>query len=873
MANLSLFGSLNTALMGVYTHKLAMNVVGHNIANASTEGYSRQRPMIVTTHPLTIQLGNVLTIGTGSMVKDIQRVRDLFLDLQYRQVTNRYSYFDTTFSNLHYIEQLLTGTTDSGITSLYDNFLSTAEEVITDPTNVAAKREFITSAQQMVTNMKDLYKRLQELREDINQEINQTVDKINSLVERLAKLNEQIRIALALKSTPNDLLDERDRILDELSQYANISHYETKDGQTILMLGDQVVLSGSVQTQIRALERPYAKGFYELFVGDSRVSIADGKLKALLDLRDNTVVKYMSYLDEFALTLTDKLNLIHREGFDASGKISGLNLFNPITPLRSAEDPALYRILSSRKIMNGPIYYTTGLTGYSNQSQLESITFVSGGSLTLFDGTDYQTVDVANGSTVNDLISSLSTTWFSLQIGEHSPTAGSTSYRLYFDSSINLRDALIIDTGNILTRMGFATKEVQLLTISGFRTISDSDSDLPIVTPGDYTLTFQEKLSDGTEFSETLNLVITEGLEWPDLLPDLMNQINSQLTNIRAAVVNNSLVLIPKSNLEFNNDRVSITDSGGFLVQAKTTKVTYSALALADTLENVFASTTNFDPENGFDLLINNTSIHVDPTTDTLTDFVKKINSANTGVVADLTPHGGFVLRASRSYDFDLRSFNISGPQGLFEALGFVDTNNDPTNFDADWNTLYTLISRNEDFETVRDRLSLSELLTVDRRESYEPYFFVDQWAVTNALLSNAESLAIDIGKTLLNTTWNAINFVPTGASNVEIMNLISSSRYDTLLADGKENFYEFMTGIIAELGVESETASKMKDNTELLRSEIEQARESVKGVSLDEEMANMIKYQHAFSAAARVITAVDEMIGRVIDKLGVVGR
>ncbi|MEJ5230161.1 MAG: flagellar basal body protein, partial [Pseudothermotoga sp.] len=53
MANLSLFGSLNTALMGVYTHKLAMNVVGHNVANASTDGYSRQRPMIVTTHPLT----------------------------------------------------------------------------------------------------------------------------------------------------------------------------------------------------------------------------------------------------------------------------------------------------------------------------------------------------------------------------------------------------------------------------------------------------------------------------------------------------------------------------------------------------------------------------------------------------------------------------------------------------------------------------------------------------------------------------------------------------------------------------------------------------------------------------------------------------
>lgn len=859
MPSLSLFGSLNTALLGIYTHKLAMNVVGHNIANSSTEGYSRQRPVIVTTHPLTVQFSNILTLGTGSQIKDIQRVRDLFLDLQYRQVTNRYTYFETTYSNLHYIEQLLTGTSESGITSLYDYFLSTAEEVITDPTNVAAKREFVTSANQMVTNIKDFYQRLQQLREDINQELFQMVDKVNSLVANLAKLNEQIRIATALKSTPNDLLDERDRILDELSGYANISYYETKDGQTILMFGDQVVLSGSVQTRIRALERPYAKGFYELFVGNSRVTIADGKIKALLDLRDSTIVKYMSYLDEFAITLSDKLNLIHREGFDSTGKISGLNLFNPMTVTRSATDPALYRILGTRKMMNGPIYYSTGLTGYSSSSQLQNITFTSNGELTLFDGLNTTSVSVSSGDTVQDLISNLSGTWLSLNIGQHSPDGVNTAYRLYFDSTIDLRETLIVDNGNILTRMGFKTKGLQLLTIS----------DLSKVESGNYTIQFQETLVDGTKLTETLDLTVNESTT----LNDLANQINSQLSNIRAAIINNSLVLIPNSNLDFNNDRISITDEGGFLVQARANKITYSVLETSETLENIFASTTNFDPTVGFNFTVNNTIIHVDPTVDTLKDFVKKINSANTGIVADLTPRNAIVLRASRSYEFDLRSFNITGPQGLFEALGFIDTNGDPTDFDADWSVNYTLISRNESFQTVRNRLSLSELLTVDKRESYEPYFFVDQWAVSSALLANAESLAVDIGRTLPNATWNAISFLPTGESNTKIIDLISSSRHETLLADGKQSFYEFMTGIIAELGVEAETASNLKDNNELLRNEINQARESVKGVSLDEEMTNMIKYQHAFNAAARVITAVDEMIRRVIDNMGVVGR
>ncbi len=859
MAHLSLFGSLNTALLGVYTHKLAMNVVGHNIANSSTEGYSRQRPVVVTTHPLTVYFSNPLTLGTGSQVKDIQRMRDLFLDLQYRQVSNRYSYFDAIYSNLHYIEQLISGTSDSSINALYDNFLSSVEEVITDPTNVAAKRELVTSADRLVTNIKDLYSRLQQLREDINVQIGQMVQDINSKVANLAKINEQIRIAVALKSTPNDLMDERDRIIDELSKYGNISYYETQDGQTVLMFGDQVILSGSVQTQIRALERPYAKGFYELFAGNSKITVADGKMKALFDLRDAVVVKYMSYLDEFALNLTDKLNLIHREGFDSSGKITGLNFFNTITAAYSKNDVAIYRVLGSRKIINGPVHYATGLTGYSDQSKLENITFTSKGELVLFDGSNSTSISIDSGSTVNDLISQLSATWLSLNTGQHSPDGTNTSYRLYFSSSHNLNDTLVFDAGNVLSRMGFSTKQLELLTIS----------DLSKVESGNYTLSFKETLLDGTQTTETLNLSIDSSTT----LNDLAVQINSQMSNVRASIVNNSLVLIPNSALGFDTTRVDITDQGGFLVQAGAISNTYTVLNPSNTLENVFASATNFDQKTGFDITINNTKIHIDPTVDTIQNLVDKINKASTGVIADLTPHGSFVLRAGRSYEFDLKSFNIAGPQGLFEGLGLIDTNNDPNNFDADWAVTYTLFSKGEDFETVRNRLSLSELLTVDKRESYEPYFFVNQWNVSSALLTNAESLAVDVGIALPNTTWNALKFLPTGRSNIQIMDLISQSRYSYLLADGKENFYEFMTGIIAELGVEAQDSSNMKTNAELLRNEIDQARESVKGVSLDEEMTNMIKYQHAFNAAARVITAIDEMIGRVIDNLGVVGR
>ncbi len=410
MAGLTLFGSLNTALLGVFTHKLAMNVVGHNIANANTDGYSRQRPVIMNTTPLiTSTIGNAfMHIGTGSYVKNIERIRNAFLDVQYRQVSNRQAFYETILSNLHYVEQLFAEPGESGIRSYYDSFLAAAEEVIADPTNVAAKRQFVTSAQQMIANISDVYNRIQQLREDINNEISMRITRINTLVANLAKINERIRIALALGSTPNDLLDERDRILDELSSYANISYYETQDGQTILSVGDQIVLSGSTQVPIRAVERPYGKGFYELFVGNAKLTLSDGSLKALIDLRDSTLVKYMNYLDEFALTVSDKINLIHRWGFDSTGKITGLNFFTPINST-SDTNPAIFRILGSRQMIGGPIRYVTGLNGFSSQNQIENITFNVSGKLVLFDGSSvFDQIDIDAGDNVGSLVVSIS---------------------------------------------------------------------------------------------------------------------------------------------------------------------------------------------------------------------------------------------------------------------------------------------------------------------------------------------------------------------------------------------------------------------------------------------------------------------------------
>ena len=862
MANLSLFGSLNTALLGVYTHKLAMNVVGHNIANANTDGYSRQRPVIEPTPPIPLttltQPSIPLMLGTGSQVRDIQRVRDMFLDIQFRQVSNRYNYWNSIFSNLHFFEQLLAEPGQNGIRNLYDAFSLSFEEVMSDPASVAAKRQIVSRAQELVDGIKDLYSRLEQLREDINKEISLLADKINQLVARLRQINEQVRIAIALKTTPNDMLDERDRILDELANYGNINYRETEDGQVMLMFGDQVVLSGSVQNPVRALERPYGKGFYELFVGQTKLNLSDGKLKALIDLRDSIIVKYMLYLDEFALNLTDKLNLIHRSGFDASGKTTNLNFF-VLNPALETTDPAIFRIAGNRRMLSGPILFVTGMNNRT-EDEIRNTVLTQDGKLVFFDNNDAEELEINAGDKVDDLLLKSWPSWLSLNVGQHQPTSSSNAYRLYFEGTKNLNDVLIIDTkSNVLKNLGFETQQKTFVTFD----------DLSNLAQGTYTLTFEETLPDGTKQSESLTLTIDS----TTTLVSIRDEINTQLSNIRAFIVDGALVLTVTSQLEFDWSRVQIKDEMGFLTQVRAQNKIFEVLKPLPTLENVFHGSTNFDPSQGYQLFINNTQIHIDPAVDTLQSLVKKINELSTGLIADLTPHNAFVLRAGRSFEFDLRNFNITGPKGLFEALGLIDTDGDPTSFDADWNEEYSLISKSDDISSLRSKLSVSELFTINRRERTEPFYFVPSWDVSSVLKANAEALAVDLGKALSNDVWNALSILPIGSSNVDAVRYIRDAKYEKLLADGKESFFEYFGGVIAELGVESETAQKMRDNSEALKLEIDQERERVKGVSLDEEMANMIKYQHAFAAAARVITAVDEMIGRVIDKLGVVGR
>ncbi len=847
MPDISLFGTLNTGLLGVYASKLAMNVVAHNIANANTPGFSRQRPELLTMPPIPItsltQPAIPLQIGTGVYVRDIKRVRDAFLDIQFRQTNNKYNYWDTITSNLHFVEQLFAEPSEAGIRYLFDSFWSGIEEVITDPTNTAAKRGLVSRADELVQHMQDLYTRLEQLRVDIDNEIAQRTQQINGMVKRLADINAKVRTAVSLRYTPNDLLDERDRILDELSELADIYYYEDRAGQITLRLGNQIVLTGQDAIELRALERPYGKGFKEIFAGNSIVSINDGKLKSLFDLRDEVLVRYMNRLDEFALSLADEFNLVHQDGFNGDGSVTGLKFFSDIEADR-IKDSVLYRLAGAKRVENGPINFISGMSERINVSDITTKPFIEKGAIVFFNGTDkvfsarvnpYDDVD-----DFRNTLNGIADRWFDLKIGAH----GDGGYRLYFESAQNLRNTLALDfNGNMFNAMGFSTKNVDIFAVDrrDFKVLS-----------GQYKIAI-----NGIE--EMINITDTTTLE------DLATQLNTHFgAHITAYVHDDKLLILPNKSNDFNIKNLKLSDSGGLFTQANLHIETYKALDTGkETLENIL------NRSQAFSIRIGATEIRIDPTKMTIRDLANKINEANTGIIAEVTPHSKFVLRGSRSLGFELKKV-IQGPEALWTALGFIDPDGNTLN---DWDEGFVFINPFEKPEDQRIRYIKADALFIDQQLPKEPYRFVEKLAVNSTIKSNPETLAVDIGYTEENPNWDAKVFKPSGRANTKIVELLSALRNKKLLNDGLETFNEYLGSVVAELGVESETAMKVKSNTDLMKKEIDGERERVKGVSLDEEMANMIKYQQAFNAAARVMTAVDDMISRVIDKLGLVGR
>ena len=806
MCAMTLNGMLNTGLLGLYTNKTAMSVVAHNLSNANTPGYSRQTPIIVTNPPIYMtglgSAGRTVAYGTGSNVSDIRRIRDEFLDLQYRETTSRLNYWDNIYSNIHYVEQLLGEPGETGIRNMYDSFWAAIEELKTDPSNEAAKAQIVSRADELINTMKDFDYRLKELQSDINSDIKLKTTQINSYLVRISDLNRKLLTAGALGTSPNDLLDERDILLDELSKLSNIKVNSLANNQISISIGNQMILNGSNYQEIKIAVIPGTQDTYQTYVGNNLLKFNDGTMAALFELRDEIIPSYRMQIDEFGLFLVDSTNLIYKEGWDATGTITGANFFSDLTSRKGLEDTRLFRIAGIKDVFHpNTIQYVTSLKSYNSNPNI-----------VVTDLTDLKLYSITGDTN--------SPSPFTPNI-----KYDSASKALYLDTAgDDLKDQLIIDFGgNFLKEYGFATKEIGAYKISTDDVVSGSIEFK--IDDNTYTINFEDK-------------------------EELISNINSEAGGYLKAVEdedNGFIYIIPNNKVPNNDiDTIVLNDIEGSLSEMNAQKITLDALDTSQpTLNNLLGSNQRVE------MSINGIKIEIDPLKDTANDLVDKINATNMGVTASITPHGKFVLRAGNFVDFDLANVVIKGNANLFNALGLIEDNS---------NNIITLTSPDLSPDKIESMFSKADLLRIDKEIG-----LINQISVSQNLMSNPSLLAIDLG------IFDGNNYQPIGAGSVTVWDQITQLRYSPILDNGRLGFSDFLANMITEMGVKGETAQKMKVNSESLNSQITIERERIMGVSIDEEVTNLIKYQQAFNACARVITAIDQMLSTVVNNLGAV--
>lgn len=222
-----LFGTFNIAKRGMFVQQKAIDVTSHNIANANTEGYSRQRAVIETTRPAYMpSLNNSMgpgQSGTGAQITAIERVRDSFMDFQVRNETSTYGKYEARQTFLSEIESIFNEPSDTGISTLLGKFFDSWQQLSKQAQSSNARTVVVQQSAALADELNHTYKQLEELKKNTYDVMKNTVFDVSNILTQINQLNEQIIGVKVAGNMPNDLMDKRDLLLDKLSSKFNIN--------------------------------------------------------------------------------------------------------------------------------------------------------------------------------------------------------------------------------------------------------------------------------------------------------------------------------------------------------------------------------------------------------------------------------------------------------------------------------------------------------------------------------------------------------------------------------------------------------------------------------------------------------------------------
>ncbi len=808
-----------------------METAAHNISNADVEGFSRQRVEPSTTNPFTNPAFNRPNtpgqIGTGVQIDAIVRLRDAFLDIQYREEKTVQGYWEQIQKVLSTVEVYVNEPAGAGLQVALDDYWSGLQELSKRPDDSAVRENLVEKTKNLAVYLDQLVRNYDEFRADLNRDIKLMVDEVNTLIDQIAALNVTIKQVQGVGGNPNDLMDKRDLLVDKLSKLIDIDVNPPcleGDGDFKIDLGGKLLVQGERTRHLVAVPVAGNTGFFDVQVEDN-----------LFDHVSNTSVLFAT-IEQGAPEAIHTVN-VHRLASESAWSVG----FGESTCPDRVKPETITEALNLR----GAFSIQVGSQG----TRVASSVMASGNALAAGSAGDTHTFRISAGSFEREITAAWDDVASVWDLSDGTTTTSSAGADLTMaELQAFLSTSLGGDIGTTLN--GAGTQITLTSTLNHLVSITDVKGGL----------------------ASALGLandapVITIDVVEEDTLETIKNKINAMYreengltkpeewlhASIKLDAVTNTYYLSLESNVAGESSRINILgDENGSLQIAKRLGFLNDD-GSSNYLEYARDAAFTFD---GRLYLSESNTVRNARQVPILNDYSAK-------TVSEVSPGIRLELRAVGEADITVRHHIKGGAlRGALEGrddiiLGFLGALDE---------LAYGLASEMNALHYAGHGIG--------ENISTTGYAFFDPILVqSGASRMLGLSRAIQEDRSLIAAAEGNGHGFSNGSGDGSNALRMAQLKQSKVLQSRSADFNEFYQAFIASLGAQGDRATTMLKNQNTLINQIDNQRQSVMGVNIDEEMMDIIKFQQAFNAIARYITTVDEMLDRIINGMGIVGR
>jgi flagellar hook-associated protein FlgK len=812
--------ALLIGLSGLQSHQRAIEVTSHNIANATTPGYTRQRADLAANSPELNPLGQ---LGRGVTVEAIKRVANDLIIERIRQSQSEDTRLGKLGETLKAAEAIFNEPGENGLSAAISNLFGSFEDLSNNPESTALRSSVVSQMDTFTATLNDIGGRLQNLRDDLRGSLESEVADVNRLTTQISDLNQQIRDLSVVGNNPNDLMDRRDQLINQLSQHMDLRvRHIPADGSVMIDSGGILLVGRDYAEQLSVGSQP--DGSLTLLAANKTgISATGGGIGALLDLHERIIPGLIKDMDTVTSSLALELNARQSTGTNHA-------FFAGAFTSEQAIDGALTATnLDSTDQIKGP----TGTPGLS-EAFLPSFTDSNGNAvarnltINVYDPVSktaqkytlrYDPATGGGARSLDDLISAINT----------GRSTGSGSFTLYPSDAGGITDVTArkvpIDGGYRLELSAANGKSIDFSAALDLAPTTNAwTSGATTVTGTDATLANKRVVF--TVVGNTLQASVRSAVDGS------AQAYGSSLVlgGAASAIGSLGLTLTPVATNYHNGDSFSVDfDSTGAVVggsQTQATEWTQGDASLKIT--GRYTGAVTFTPNQQWSMRVVTSGNIGSATAAPLVEFSYFSGPADAPVQQ----------RVQRVLDNTLPAGSpVEIADGVYAVFGSgaLSTPGNQVSFTVD---------AEPDQARLLPALGINTMFSGDTAATLN---------VSAALKKDANRLG------LASSRSEGDN------SNLSDM---SEVRKGKIFGGGSLAVDDYYHTTITNLGVQVADTTRLQDNQQALGTALENQRQQSSGVSIDEEVANLILMQQAYTASARIITTARENITTLLDLL-----